>query len=646
MLEKMSRHQKSAIAMVADAATSTTALLFSYWIIALVFSSEASDMWWMLPISSAITVGTFYFCGLYTVILQFANSRFFINVIVSSLIVSGLVTAVAFSSLDDKQLPFPRRVFILFAITLSVGAACSRLFVRNYFERRVSKVRTPMVIYGAGSGGTQLYSALRYGGQYKPIAFIDDDTARQGNSMHGIKVLPFRKLENLIKLKGVQEVLLAMPALPQNRRAEIISKLQKLQQFNNIVIKTTPSLPEIISGKASLVDIHNLSIEDIMARPTVQADEHLASLCVFEKSVLVTGAGGSIGSELCRQILRRDPKIIVLYEMTESSLFYIEQELLTLVKNLRSEAQIVTVLGSVLDKERVKATIYDNGVDTVFHTAAYKHVPMLETNRIEGVRNNVIGTKRVAEMCAECNVKHLVVVSTDKAVRPTNLMGATKRCAEMVVQMIASTNTKMKTCVVRFGNVLGSSGSVVPTFREQIRCGGPVTVTHPEMTRYFMTIPEASQLVMQAGAMANNAEVFVLDMGKPKRIYDLAKRMIELSGFQPKDAEHPSGDIEIVFTGLRPGEKMFEELSINGDLVETAHPKIKQSIEMITPHEQVLQLAILLEEAIESPNEVEMLNILRQAVPEYKQSVHLKSDPLMIVVPTTQEALSKNTGNV
>ena len=630
--------------MIADAATSTIALFFSYlFVVAVVgIKSVATDMWWLLPASSVLTVSTFYFCGLYRTILRFANSRFFINVIVSSLIVSGLVFALAAGSVYGEPLPFPRRVLLLFAMTLSVGTTCSRLFARTFFEHRLNKTRTPVVIYGAGSGGNQLYSALRYGWQYLPVAFIDDDILRQGKSLHGLAVLPLSKLSHLIKSKDVQTVLLAMPALSQDKRAAIISKLQQY----NVSIKSTPRLSELISGKATFGDIHNLSIEDLMARPTVQADEDLASRCVSEKSVLVTGAGGSIGSELCRQILLRKPKTIVLFEMTESALFYIEQELITRIKNLEIEVQLVAALGSVLDANRLKETMYRYKVDTVFHAAAYKHVPMLEANPIEGVRNNVIGTKRVAESCAQCGVKSLVVVSTDKAVRPTNLMGATKRFAELVVQAIANSNKQMNTCMVRFGNVLGSSGSVVPTFQEQIRCGGPVTVTHPEMTRYFMTIPEASQLVMQAGALANNGEVFVLDMGKPERIYDLAKRMIELSGFQPKDTEHPSGDIEIVFTGLRPGEKMFEELSINGHLEPTTHPKIRQSIEKVNPHDRVLHSVSLLEAAIESGSETEVLNILKQEVPEYEQSAQLKTDPLMIVVPTTQEASSKNTGNV
>jgi FlaA1/EpsC-like NDP-sugar epimerase len=447
-----------------------------------------------------------------------------------------------------------------------------------------------------------------------------------------------------MKTKGVQTVLLAMPSLSQARRAEIVAKLQK----QNVAIKTTPSLSEIISGKANLTDIHNLSIEDLMSRPTVQVKEDLAGSCVEGKSILVTGAGGSIGSELCRQIVRRKPKTVVLFEMTESALFYIEQELLDRTKGFNSPVEIVAVLGSILDSNRVKETLLKHDVKSVFHAAAYKHVPMLESNPIEGVWNNVIGTKRVTEASSWAGVESLVFVSTDKAVRPTNLMGASKRFAELIVQALTSTNKSMKTCMVRFGNVLGSSGSVVPTFQEQIRFGGPVTVTHPNMTRYFMTIPEASQLVLQAGAMANDAEVFVLDMGESIKIHDLAKRMIELSGFHVRDGNNPNGEIEIKFTGLRPGEKMYEELSIDDCLEKTKHPKITRSIERQQSPEQVLQTATALESAIENRDTEEVLRLLSLAVPEYVQSSEIsnKSPLPEVVVPQGELESEPNTASV
>lgn len=617
MLERLSRRQKFIIVMVVDGITAAVALAFSYWFIELTFDLSVSGKAWLLPTSSIVTAGSFYFFGLYQTILRFANTHFFMRVIVSSVIVSGLVASVALYSVYGQNPGFPNRVFVLFAITLSVGTACSRLIARWFFESRSGRHRTPTIIYGAGSAGHQLFSSIRYGGQYVPAAFVDDDPQQQGKSIHGIKVFSPQQIGTLIKTKKIEVVLLAMPILSQDQRANIIAKLQKYKQKYNVTIKTIPHLSDLIAGKASLDDIHNLSIEDLMARPTVPAIEDLANHCIEGQSVLVTGAGGSIGSELCRQILLRNADTIVLFEMTESALFYIEQELLERAKKYEAKTEIVPILGTILDCARLEEAIQKNKVETVFHAAAYKHVPMLETNQIEGIRNNVIGTKRVAEACASCGVNSFVVVSTDKAVRPTNLMGATKRFAELLVQTTAINNPQMNVCMVRFGNVLGSSGSVVSTFKEQIERGGPVTVTHPEMTRYFMTIPEASQLVMQAGALANNGEVFVLDMGNPVRIYDLAKNMIELSGHSVRDQEHPHGDIEIKITKPRPGEKMFEELSTSGELQKTAHPKIQQSSEHQVLVEKVLNAVNQLEAALDTRDESEAMLWLCSMVPEY-----------------------------
>ncbi len=623
----MGKTQKLVVAMCIDALTSATMLWLSYWFLELVFRKEiAQQMFWLLPTASAITICSFYFFGLYRTVIRFAGARFFLHVIVGSLIVSGLVAAIALASVYGEKVGFPRRVFVLFAITLSVGATSTRLFARNYFDRLRSKNRVPVVIYGAGSGGTQLYSALRYGPSYDPIAFIDDKAELQGRSIHGLRVLSPTKLPRLIESKNIKTILLAMPVLTFEQRAKIITSLEPL----NIQIKTTPSLQELISGKASLSDLHTLPIEDLMSRPTVQPNEKLASFCVEQKSVLITGAGGSIGSELCRQIVLRKPKIVVLYEMTESALFYIEQELRARVPQAPCEQiTIVPVLGSVLDTSRLKETLLKYKINSVFHAAAYKHVPMLESNPVEGIRNNVLGTKAVVDASLWANVGHLVVVSTDKAVRPTNLMGATKRFAELVVHATAKANTTTKTCMVRFGNVLGSSGSVVPIFKEQIKCGGPVTVTHQDMTRYFMTIPEASQLVMQAGSMANDTEVFVLNMGQPVKIDDLARRMIELSGLTVKDHKNQNGDIEIQYTGLRPGEKMYEELSINDDLEPTTHPKINKALE---DHNDklILQLADQLITAVKEGNQAEVFDVVCRAVPEYTPSEQVrKAMPLV-----------------
>jgi len=458
---------------------------------------------------------------------------------------------------------------------------------------------------------------LRYGGDYAPVAFVDDNPLTRGRAIHSLKVYPIDKLQKLIDTKKVKTVLLAMPSIDHEKRMAIIKKLQGF----GVSIKTTPNLSDIISGKANLSDLHNISVVDLMSRPAVEANEEMAHQCVDGKSVLVTGAGGSIGSELCRQIIKRSPKKIILFEMTESSLFYIEQELISRVKKQEESVEIVAVLGSILDTNRVKEIIARYKVDSVFHAAAYKHVPMLENNPVEGVRNNVLGTKSIAEAAVWGKVSSLVVVSTDKAVRPTNLMGATKRFAELIVQSITKSSPVTSTCMVRFGNVLGSSGSVVPTFKEQIKNGGPITVTDPEITRYFMTIPEASQLVLQAGAMAKESEIFVLDMGESVKIYDLAKRMIELSGHSVLDKHNPEGDIEIVFTGLRPGEKMYEELSLVDKLEKTKHPKISRSVESPQQDTDIMALTTKLDAALSTRDDDQVIQLVCEAVPEYTSSL-------------------------
>jgi len=646
MNEQIKRGSKLIVTMFVDMLTMFVSIALTYLFLKDVISDEtALRFWWLLPTSSVLLIATFFFTGVYRTVLRYAGSRFFIQIIASSIVASGLLSAIWFASVYGGNTGgFPRSFFALYAIILCVGTAGSRLTARWFFDRQLNYNRTPALIYGAGAAGYQLYSSLRYGGDFAPIAFIDDNPLLQGRTIQGLKVYGLNKLQKLIETKKIRTILLAMPVIARERRISIIEKLQAF----DVSIKTTPSLSDIISGKAHLADLHNLSIEDLMSRPAVQPNESLASQCVFGKSVLVTGAGGSIGSELCRQIIQRNPTTIVLYEMTESALFYVEQELEDRLEKLSSSATVVSILGSVLDVNRLKEVMMKYNVKSVFHAAAYKHVPMLEANPIEGIRNNVIGTKRVAEACVCADVESFVVVSTDKAVRPTNLMGATKRFAELIVHAIVHSKTDMKTCMVRFGNVLGSSGSVVPTFREQIRMGGPVNVTHQDMTRYFMSIPEASQLVLQAGAMATDTEIFVLDMGDPIRIYDLAKRMIKLSGFQVLDDEHPNGDIKIVFTGLRPGEKMFEELSMEDNLEATNHPKIRIAIET-RDDVNIIELSNRLQNAIDGNEDDTVFQIVCQAVPEYTPSEQLKSQlptPEISQLPTPEISQVKDKATI
>jgi FlaA1/EpsC-like NDP-sugar epimerase len=641
MIDRVNRKIRYFAAMCVDATTAAIAFVLTFALQTKSFIDGSIKEFWWLPLAAGVaTVFVFGVAGLYRTILRFAGSRFFIKVIACSIISTAVLVAITFGyiRLFSIVLDYPSRTFVTFAVFLSVGAACSRLFVRFYIESKANKNRIRAIIYGAGEGGHQLFSAIRYGGEYTPVAFVDDDLSSQGTSIHGLKVYSPESIEKLIKTKDVSTILLAMPSMSHADRAKVIERIQK---FEGVNIKTTPNLSDWISNKAVLSELHNLSIEDLMTRSPVQVNEHLAGHSITGKSILVTGAGGSIGSELCRQILVRKPKALVLYEITESALFYIQQELLKRNTNNEANVDIVAVLGSVVDATRLKSILTRHKVDSVFHAAAYKHVPMIESNQIEGIRNNIIGTKHLAESCAWANVTSLVVISTDKAVRPTNLMGATKRFAELIVQTIAVNTPKMNTCIVRFGNVLGSSGSVVPIFRNQIQNGGPVTVTHPKMKRYFMTIPEASELVLQAGGLAKNTEVFVLDMGEPEYIRDLASRMINAAGLTERSADNPNGDIEITYTDLRPGEKMFEELSINNKLIQTEHEKIRISSEQKAQSDEIELLAELLEKSVSNRSDEEMINIVRRAVPEYTPSREMRSS----VVTINTESQSKVTFN-
>ncbi|MEM7564861.1 MAG: nucleoside-diphosphate sugar epimerase/dehydratase, partial [Pseudomonadota bacterium] len=433
-----------------------------------------------------------------------------------------------------------------------------------------------VAIYGSGDAGVQVSAALSGGSMFKPVAFIDDNPAIEGNYIEGLRVYPFSHLAQLIKKHQVNEVIIALPSVERSRRSEIIKKLEPY----SVHVSILPDLDDLASGRVKVEDIREVGVRDLLAREPVEPDVNLLESNVRDKIVLVTGAGGSIGSELCRQIIRIGPSKLILYERGEHDLYVVEKELLQLLarKGLTSEISqnmVIPVLASILDQERLESVCKAFKVDTIYHAAAYKHVPMVERNPLEAVRNNVIGSYKSAMAAINSSVETFVLVSTDKAVRPTNTMGATKRFAEMILQGLAARGlNQTRFTMVRFGNVLDSSGSVVPLFREQIKRGGPVTVTDPKITRFFMTIPEAAQLVIQAGAMGRGGDVFVLDMGNPVKILELARRMIHLSGLAVKDSDNPMGDIEIEFTGLRPGEKLYEELLIGDNVEPTAHPLI------------------------------------------------------------------------
>jgi len=499
-----------------------------------------------------------------------------------------------------------------FFLLIFVGGG--RLLARDILSRSIQHSQNGRVIvYGAGEAGRRLADAL-VSGPWKIVAFVDDNPQSHRASIRNLKVYAPTRLPALVTKFRVREVLLAMPSLSRRRRNEIINDLIPL----GVAVHTVPDLIDIVTGAAAVDDVKDVNVADVLGRDPVPPVPQLLEACAHGRAVLVTGSGGSIGSELCRQIVRLGPRRLVLVERSELALYQVERELRIIATAHDLTIDIVPLLGDVYDKSRMVQVLRTYSIDTIYHAAAYKHVPIVERNVLEGAKNNVIGTWHMAEAAVASGVSTFILVSTDKAVNPTNVMGATKRMAEIVLQGLQQLSDKTCFCMVRFGNVLDSSGSVVPLFREQIRSGGPITVTHPEVTRYFMTIPEAVNLVLQAGAMSEGGDVFVLDMGSPVRIADLARRMVELSGLAVKDEETPDGDIEIRYTGLRPAEKLFEELVIGKSITGTRHPRILRAVEPALAWSVIEGLLKELLVALTQHDCGTALRVLRQAVAEYQ----------------------------
>ena len=474
----------------------------------------------------------------------------------------------------------------------------------------------PVIVYGAGSAGAQLIVNLKAASRFSVTAMVDDDSRLHGKLIKGIEIYPASKLDELITQFSVKRVLLAMPSATRRQRKGVLERLS----HHKVYVQTIPDIGDIVSGKARVDELSDVAVEDLLGRDPVPPINALLDESIGGKVVMVTGAGGSIGSELCRQILQHSPARLVLYEVSEPALYEIEMDLLELRDSVREAPEINAVLGSVQNGRRVREAITKFGVDIVFHAAAYKHVPIVERNVIEGVENNIFGTLRAVEAAAEAGIEKFVLVSTDKAVNPTNVMGATKRFAELILQAFQVEHPGTVFCMVRFGNVLESSGSVVPRFRKQIRAGGPVTVTDPDIIRYFMTIPEAAELVIQAAAMARGGDVFVLDMGEPVRIKDLAYRMISLMGLTAADADNPNGDIEVVYTGLRPAEKLYEELLIGGDVSETRHPRILRARERRLEPDQLGRFLAELAASCSTMDRAGAREVLERAIAGYRPS--------------------------
>jgi len=522
-----------------------------------------------------------------------------------------------FGKVNFGSVELPRSILLvvpLLSLLLTGGArALAHSLLSGFRNKNLASTHlSRLLIYGAGSAGMQALAAIANSPLFMTLGFIDDDPSLQGREIHGNRIYGFHELDEIIPSMGVSDVILALPSLTRIQRFQIIEKLRTFP----VHVRSLPNIDELASGHIQIQDVKELDIEDLLGRSTIQPKPELISQNINNKVILVTGAGGSIGGELCRQLLKSNPSVLVLFDVSEYSLYSIEQELLKIVLLGRygKFTKIMPLLGSVSDQSRVDEILFLYRPEVIFHAAAYKHVPLVEISPFEGLKNNVLGTQVLATSAIKHGVSNFVLISTDKAVRPTNIMGASKRLAEMVLQAYSGEKTRTTFSMVRFGNVLGSSGSVVPLFRQQILQGGPITITDIEVTRYFMTIPEAAELVIQSGAMANGGEVFVLDMGDPVKIYDLACRMIELSGLTIKSDKNPDGDIEIKVIGLRPGEKLYEELLIGDNPSPTQHPGIMQARENFLNLEDLKKELELLNQYMESHSILKVIEQLKNLV--------------------------------
>jgi FlaA1/EpsC-like NDP-sugar epimerase len=573
------RAAKRLVVIALDIVLAVLATWFAYSLRLDVLHWPSGAQWVVYAIAPFLAIPIFIRFGLYRAIFRFTGQ--------AALAATGKAVAlyalILSALLMWHQWPMvPRSLGLLQPLVFLVLVGGSRAFARFWLAEMEAKTRGSsgrLLIYGAGNAGAQTAAALGVVRQYELVGFVDDDEMMEGRSLNGMPVRSARNIGQWIHKEAITDILLAMPNAPRERRNEIIASLRGLP----VHVRTLPSMADLASGRVTIQDFRELDIEDLLGRNSVVPMERLLMRELRGKVVLVSGAGGSIGAELARQIAAQMPSTLVLLDHNEFGLYSIHQELLALKTVSGDSFTLVPVLGSVSNTERLREVLGAWRPSIVYHAAAYKHVPMVEDNPGEGVRNNIFGTLNLARAAAAAGVKRFVLISTDKAVRPTNVMGATKRVAELVLQALAANQPGTCFSMVRFGNVLGSSGSVVPLFRKQLAEGGPLTVTHEEVTRYFMTIPEAAQLVLQAGAMGQGGDVFVLDMGQPVKIMDLARRMIQLSGLSVRDAEHPDGDIEIAVTGLRTGEKLYEELLIGDNPQPTEHPRIMKAHEPFLP---------------------------------------------------------------
>ncbi|XLX42205.1 polysaccharide biosynthesis protein [Ectopseudomonas mendocina] len=637
----LSRRSKRMLQVMADVMLVWCALWLAF--VVRMGALDAADPFgghaWLFALAPLISVPIFIRLGMYRAVMRyFGNDA--LKSIFKAVSLSALLLALAVYWYRDTTAVIPRSMVLNYWWLSLMMIGGLRLLMRQYFMGDWFSAERPnrlqirdqglprVAIYGAGAAGNQLLAALRMGRSLTPVAFIDDDSSIANRVIAGLRVYKPKHILQMIEETGAQEILLAVPSASRARRREI---LELLGQYS-LHVRSVPGFMELASGRVKVDDVQEVDIADLLGRDPVPPQKALFERCIRNQVVMVTGAGGSIGSELCRQILSSEPKTLLLFEHSEFNLYSIHAELLGRIKRESLAVQLVPILGSIRNPERLEEVMSSWTVDTVYHAAAYKHVPMVEHNIAEGVLNNVFGTLFTVQAAVKAGVAHFVLISTDKAVRPTNVMGSTKRLAEMVLQALSGEPApvlwgreekvhrvnKTRFTMVRFGNVLGSSGSVIPLFHEQIRRGGPVTVTHPNITRYFMTIPEAAQLVIQAGSMGEGGDVFVLDMGQPVKIADLAEKMIQLSGLSVRSVDNPHGDISIEFSGLRPGEKLYEELLIGDNVSPTEHSMIMRANEEMLPWAQYRQVLQALHEAVAREDYERVRQLLREVVSGYR----------------------------
>jgi len=617
----LSRINKQLVMLFADSVALVLILLASFSIRLGYWYFPQDDLIWVVLGAPVVASIIFVRFGLYRAVIRYIGFKALWTVVQAVSLYALVWGVIGFMVAVDG---IPRSVILInwMLSLLAIGGlrVVARLALSQNVEFSIfnfelnSKSQSDkkrVLVYGAGDAGIQLVSALSHSSEYNPVGFIDDSNELQGNQIRGLNIYSVNSIERVINKLKVDEVLIAMPSASRAKRLDIINTLEPYP----VLVRMLPGVAELAEGKVSIGDLREVSIKDLLGRESVVANKDLLGRNITDKVVVVTGAGGSIGSELCRQIVFLKPKALILYEMSELALYSIEKEL----SNIGIYSiDIYPILGSVNNKTRMTNVFKRFGVDTIYHAAAYKHVPMVEFNNTEGVDNNIFGTLNCAQVAIDTGVETFVLISTDKAVRPTNTMGATKRSAELVLQALAAKQSATKFTMVRFGNVLGSSGSVIPLFKQQIKAGGPVTVTDVNMIRYFMTIPESVELVIQAGAMGLGGDVFVLDMGKPVKIDDLAKKMIRLSGLEVKDDAHPEGDIEITYTGLRPGEKLYEELLIGDNVSHTDNSLIMRAQEELLTWDELEPILNNLQTAIQDCDQHKLRELLIELVPGFK----------------------------